>query len=279
MTVAERIEEEANPYNAKKDWHGEGEAPQTQSADGLFFEPPKQKATSSEEAEAPEKEAKGVNYKKRYDDLKKHYDTKVSEFKQREQELLAEAQTNAPQYQAPKSAEELEAFRKKNPDLYDTVESVAHLQNEQQLADIRQELVSLKQREADIAKKEAEVELRQKHPDFEDLRGDEKFHEWAKEQPEQIQGWIYNNPNNASLAVKAIDLYKLENGINSTQSTKRKPKAQGSAADMVSTKTKSIDAKQPKIWTEREIAQMSVAEFDKYEQEINQAISEGRVTK
>ena len=51
--------------------------PQTQSADGLFFEPPKQKATSSEEAEAPEKEAKGVNYKKRYDDLKKHYDTKV----------------------------------------------------------------------------------------------------------------------------------------------------------------------------------------------------------
>jgi hypothetical protein len=279
MTVAERIEEEANPYNAKKDWHKDEGTPQTQSADGLFFEPPKQKATSSEEAEAPEKEAKGVNYKKRYDDLKKHYDTKVSEFKQREQELLAEAQSYAPQYQAPKSAEELEAFRKKNPDLYDTVETVAHLQNEQQLADIRQELVSLKQRETDIAKKEAEVELRQKHPDFEDLRGDERFHEWAKEQPEQIQGWIYNNPNNASLAIKAIDLFKLENGITSTQSTKKKPRTQGSAADMVSTKTKSVDAKQPKIWTEREITQMSVAEFDKYEQEINQAISEGRVTK
>ena len=136
---------------------------------------------------------------------------------------MAEAQTNAPKYQAPKSAEELEAFRKKNPDLYDTVESVAHLQNEQQLADIRQELVSLKQREADIAKKEAEVELRQKHPDFEDLRGDERFHEWAKEQPEQIQGWLQQS-NNASLAVKAIDLYKLEDGINSTQSTKGSPK-------------------------------------------------------
>lgn len=279
MTVAEKLEEqEANPYNMKKDWH-KGETPRMESADGLFFAPEPSKATSSEEAEAPEKEEKSVNYKKRYDDLKKHYDSKVSEFKQREQELLAEAKVNAPQYQAPKTVEEIEAFRKKNPDLYETVETVAHLQNEQQLADIRQELVSLKQREADIAKKEAEVELRQRHPDFEDIRGDERFHEWAKEQPEQIQGWIYNNPNNASLAIKAIDLYKLENGINSTQSTKRKPKAQGSAADMVSTKTKSIDAKQPKIWTEREIAQMSVAEFDKYEQEINQAISEGRVTK
>ena len=53
----------------------------------------------------------------------------------------------------------------------------------------------------------------------------------------------------------------------------------GSAADMVSTKTKTIDTKQPRIWTEREIAKMSIAEFDKYEDDINQAISEGRVTK
>jgi hypothetical protein len=48
---------------------------------------------------------------------------------------------------------------------------------------------------------------------------------------------------------------------------------------MVSTKTKTIDAKEPKIWTEREIAAMSLDKFDKYEQEIQQAISEGRVVK
>jgi hypothetical protein len=136
----------------------------------------------------------------------------------------------------------------------------------------------LKQRETDIAKKEAEVELRNRHPDFEDLRSNETFHEWAKAQPEQIQNWIYNNPNNAELASKAIDLYKLENGIKA-QSTKPQSKQQGSAADMVSTKTKAIDTKQPKVWTEREIAKMSIAEYDKYEQDINQAISEGRVIK
>tara|TARA_R100001460_G_scaffold44048_1_gene80542 strand:- start:6451 stop:7284 length:834 start_codon:yes stop_codon:yes gene_type:complete len=277
MTVAEKIEEqEANPYNMKKDWHDGIEDKKFDSADGLFFEPKTKKATSSNEAEAPEE--KEVNYKKRYDDLKKHYDNKVSEFKQREEELVAEVKSNFPAYEAPKTVEEIEAFRKKNPDLYDTVETVAHLQNEQQLADIRQELVSLKQRESDIAKKEAEVELRQRHPDFEDIRGDERFHEWAKEQPEQIQNWVYNNPNNASLASKAIDLFKLELGI-STKSTKRKSASKGSAADMVSTKTKTIDTKQPKIWTEREIAQMSVADFDKYENEIDQAISEGRVVK
>ena len=62
MTVAEKLEEqEANPYNMKKDWH-KGETPRMESADGLFFAPEPSKATSSEEAEAPEKEEKSVLY-------------------------------------------------------------------------------------------------------------------------------------------------------------------------------------------------------------------------
>ena len=51
--------------------------------------------------------------------------------------------------------------------------------------------------------------LKQRHPDFEDLRGDDDFHAWAKEQPGKFD-WIYNNPDNVTLASKAIDLYKLE---------------------------------------------------------------------
>jgi len=67
----------------------------------------------------------------------------------------------------------------------------------------------------------------------------------------------------------------MENGISQTQPRRRQP--QGSAADMVSTKTTSVDAKQPRIWTEREIAAMSLDQFDKYEEEIQQALTEGRV--
>ena len=49
---------------------------------------------------------------------------------------------------------------------------------------------------------------------------------------------------------------------------------------MVSTKTTTVDAAQPKkVWTEREIAAMSLDQFDKLEEEINQAVSEGRVVK
>ena len=141
-------------------------------------------------------------------------------------------------------------------------------------------LTALEEREARIARKEAELTLSEKHPDFADIRKSDEFHTWAKSQPETIQEWIYNNPNNVDLAVKAIDLYKLENDISTVQKSaeqKSQTSAKASAADMVSTKTTSVDAKQPKVWSQREIAALSMAEYDKYEKEIDAAIMEGRV--
>ena len=277
MSEAQYEEEVSNPYNARKAWHTP-DAPKMGDADGLFYAE-QQQATPEE---APEEEAqprKRTNYKKRYDDLKKHYDQKLAEFKQTEQELRAEAVQAQPAYSPPKSEEELESFKQEYPDLYNTVETVAHMQSQRQVADLEAQLQSMRQRESEVLRREAESTLKQRHPDFEDLRGDEDFHEWAKEQPEQIQDWIYNNPDNVTLASKAIDLYKLETGKSQTQSQPRQQRPQGSAADMVSTKTTSVDSKQPKIWTEREIAAMSLDQFDRYEDEIKQAMMEGRVVK
>ena len=281
-TQTNPVEEKApNPYNAKKDWHTP-DKPSMGDADGLFYSRPKEEqATPSEESETPPaKNSKGVNYKKRYDDLKKHYDNRIAEFKQKEQELLAEAAEKAPKYKAPKTLEELEQFKAKNPDLYETVETVAHLQSENQTEELRQQLTALQEREADIMKREAETVLRERHPDFEDIRGDDAFHEWAKEQPDDIQKWIYANNSDATLASRAIDLYKMEKGINQPpQKRQSKQQENRSAADMVSTKTTAVDAKAPKVWTEREIANMSIDQFDKYEDEIKQALAEGRIAK
>ena len=276
--MAEVQEEVSNPYNARKSWHTP-DKPRMGDADGLFY-PEQQQATPEE---APEEEAqprKRTNYKKRYDDLKKHYDDKLAEFKQKEQELIAMAQSAQPAYSPPKSEEELESFKQEYPDLYNTVESVAHMQSQRQVADLEAQLQSMRQRESEVLRREAEATLQQRHPDFDEIRGDEQFHSWAKAQPEQIQDWIYNNPDNVTLASKAIDLYKLESGMSQTQQPRqRQPQQRGSAADMVSTKTTSIDAKQPKVWTERGIAAMSLDQFDKFEDEIKQAMMEGRVVK
>jgi hypothetical protein len=251
------------------------------AAESLYYpeddeEPQQQKATRKK---APSTEDEpNTNYKKRYDDLKKHYDQKLSEFKRKEQELMEQARAAEPEYQAPKSQEDLDRFRDEYPDLYDTVETVAHMRSQQEVEALRSKLSVIEQREAEIAAREAEAALKERHPDFDDIRGDDSFHDWAQEQPEQIQDWIYNNPNNVTLAVKALDLYKLETGKGQGTRKRRSNRQQsGSAADMVSTKTTNVDAKEAKIWTESEIAKMSLDQFDRVEDEIKLAMEEGRV--
>ena len=117
------------------------------------------------------------------------------------------------------------------------------------------------------------------HPDFDDIRNSDDFHSWAKEQPEVIQDWIYKNANDADLASRAIDLFKKDIGLDTPKRKRSSSKKTSSAADMVSTKTTSVEPTQEKIWSEKEIAAMSIAEFDKYESEISDAMQQGRISK
>jgi len=277
--------QKANPYNAKKDWHDVKDKPFV-SSDSLFFDNPV--STEHDESDAIEAEKQEVeatkdkpykrpNYKKRYDDLKTHYDSRLNEFKAREQELIQEAVSNRPEYKAPKSAEELEKFKNEYPDVYEVVESVAHMQSENQVAELQTRLDAMQGRETEILKREAEKDLREKHPDFDEIRNSDEFQDWADLQPESIKDWIFNNPSDATLASRALDLFKKDIGLEQPKSNSKQTKQ--SAADMISTKTTSVETNQQRVWSEREIAAMSVAEFDKYESEISDAMQEGRIIK
>ena len=281
-------EENANPYNMKKSWHTDIEE-NFDTADGVFFEKPKAKkkeAIPSEpveqvaEEESPKDEPyKRPDYKKRYDDLKKHYDSKLNEFKSREQELLEQAAENRPNYVAPKSPEELEKFREEYPDVYEVVETVSHLQAEEKSKDLREKLERLQERETELVRKDAEKRLMDKHPDFEDIRNSDDFHGWAKEQPKSIQDWVYNNADDADLASRALDLFKKDIGMDVAPKKSNSKRSKKSAADMVSTKTTTVEPQQEKVWTEKEIASMSMDQFDRYEAEISEAMQQGRIAK
>tara|TARA_B100000029_G_C17498725_1_gene931880 strand:+ start:469 stop:1332 length:864 start_codon:yes stop_codon:yes gene_type:complete len=280
-------EENANPYNMKKSWHTEDEIG-FEDANGVFFEKPKAK-TKTKVAEPVEQEAKEEtpkdepykrpDYKKRYDDLKKHYDSKLNEFKSREQELLDEAAKNRQSYKAPKSPEELEKFKAEYPDVYEVVETVSHLQSEEQSKDLKEKIQRLQDREQELVRKDAEKRLMDKHPDFEDIRNSDDFHGWAKEQPKSIQDWIYNNADDADLASRALDLFKKDIGMDVAPKKSNSKKSKKSAADMVSTKTTTVEPPQEKIWTEKEIAALSIDEFDRHEAEISEAMQQGRIAK
>ena len=291
MTNKVAQEEQANPYNAKKEWHVE-DKPFT-PANQLYFEEPSEKnklfnssditqvdSVNTEELE-PTKDTpyKRPDYKKRYDDLKKHYDSKLNQFKSREQELIDEATKNRPTYKAPKSPEELERFKNEYPDVYDVVETVAHMQSESKAKVLEERLSKLQERENQLVRQSAEQRLMERHPDFEDIRNSDDFHGWAKEQHSSIQSWVYDNNDDADLASRALDLFKKDFNIDLPKAKSNSKQTRQSAADMVSTKTTSVEPNQKKVWSEREIAAMSVAEFDKFEKEISDAMQNGSIVK
>ena len=281
---------EANPYNAKKDYidYEQKEANAKKSfadantiavkkdqpkvvVDSMRSEQPEED-TPEEQADKPYQK---VDYKKRYDDLKKHYDGRVNSFKSREEELLAEIRSNRPQYKAPKSAEEIEAFKKEYPDVYGVVETVAHLRSSKETEDLKQEIKSLKELNQTVNKEKAEAKLARMHPDFEQIRESDDFHSWASSQPEAIKDWVYGNATNAELASRAIDLFKQDTGKSKSKEVSGDLVA---ASEMVKVKnSKEIGYGTKKIWTRSQIAAMSQSEFDKNEKAITEAMSEGRV--
>ena len=276
-------EETANPYNMNKSWHTDDEK-DFEDSNGVYFNKPQSKPSKNVEEPVGQEASKDEpykrpDYKKRYDDLKKHYDSKLNEFKSREQELLEQAAETRPNYVAPKSPEELEKFRQEYPDVYEVVETVSHLQSEEKSKDLREKLERLQQREQELVRKDAEKRLMDKHPDFEDIRNSDDFHGWAKEQPKSIQDWVYNNADDADLASRALDLFKRDIGIDTVQKKSSSKKSRRSAADMVSTKTTTVEPQQTKVWTEKEIAAMSMDEFDRHEAEISEAMQQGRIAK
>jgi|TARA_Y100000296_G_scaffold65447_1_gene77067 hypothetical protein len=289
-TSQKNKEQEPNPYNMKKDYldyDKMDKAAESSFADAntlavkqdrpkVVVDTMEKEDTPNEPKEPEDQPYKKVDYKKRYDDLKKHYDGRVNSFKAREDELLAEVRSNRPKYKAPKSAEQLEAFKREYPDVYGVVESVSHLQASKETEDLKSEINSLKKLNTSINKEKAEAKLARLHPDFEEIRESDNFHNWANNQPEDIKKWIYGNAVDADLASRAIDLFKQDTG-----KSKQKSEVSGDtvpASEMIQVRSsKDIGYGTKKIWTRSQIAAMSQSEFAKNEKAIEEAQREGRI--
>ena len=228
-------------------------------------------------AERPAKAEDRV-FKKRYDDLKKHYDSTINKHKEEVVSLRSQLESSTKQFVPPKSKQELEAWRKEYPDVYDMVETIAMNKATTRTAEIEDKYKNLQLQQEQIAKEKAEVELLKLHPDFNEIRQKEEFHNWAANQDPTIQGWLYENTSNAKLAARAIDLFKMDNG--ESKLTKREEKdVKKEAAKAISKTRKSTESDIPKkkVWTTSEISKLKAHEFEKHEKDIDLARLEGRI--
>ena len=215
------------------------------------------------------------DYKKRYDDLKRHYDAKIEEFKGKETELLSlakQASDGGINYKPPKTPEELEKFKEEYPDVYNVIETVAYSQADSKTKNLQSEVEELKKERVQLTKQKAEQELLRSHPDFMTIKSDEEFISWLEDQPPSIADGVLKNNTDAKWASRVLDLYKADKGIKRTSKQKA-----NSAADYVPTKKKAEPSKGKKEWSSEEIRRMKPHEFEKYEKEIDLARREGRI--
>ena len=234
--------------------------------------------TATENAATPEERpvnAEEKVFKKRYDDLKRHYDSTVNKHKDEVSRFKTQLEKNAEKIQLPKTKEEIDAWRTKYPDVYDVIETIAHTKADEKAKQVQTKLQDLETAQANVNKEKAEVQLSQLHPDFNDIRADENFHNWVAKQDSTIQSWLYDNTSNATLAARAIDLYKLDAGI--TKPKKQSVDKKEASKSVTSTSKRDIEAGDKKIWSVSEISKLRPQQFAKMEKEIDLARQEGRI--
>jgi len=228
----------------------------------------------------PEKVERPVNaedkvFKKRYDDLKRHYDSAVNKHKSEVLTLKKQLESSS-NFIPPKDEKALEEWRKEYPDVYDVIKTVAQKEADDKSKSIADKLSKLEVDQQHVAKQKAEVELLQLHPDFNKIRESQDFHDWASAQDSVIQGWLYDNFNNSKLASRAIDLYKMDKGLKKVDAKKENAK-EASKSVTATSRGADKDIKGKKVWSLSEIQRLKPSDFVKFEKDIDLARAEGRI--
>ena len=225
--------------------------------------------------EAEPESAEERSFKKRYGDLRRHSQQQQTQLQSQIDELKQQLeQSTSNQIKLPKSEEELSEWARQYPDVAKIVETIAIKKAKEQTEALDQRLKSLDEREALTAKDKAEAELLRMHPDFDEIRDDDEFHNWVDEQPKWVQQALYENDTDARSAARAIDLYKADKKIATKKSTGNRDAAQ-SINTRGGRSAPSGEDKDGVIY-ESQVNKMSSQEYEQYQEEIGKAIKSGK---
>jgi hypothetical protein len=216
--------------------------------------------------------AEEKSFKKRYGDLRRHMQQKEKEWEERFNALENRAEKEG--ITPPKSDEDIEQWARKYPDVAGIVETIAAKKAKEMFATAEERLRELDEAKYEAQRVKAENAIRKAHPDFDDLRQSDEFHDWAEEQPKWVKDALYENADDPASVIRIIDLYKVDNGLTSSD----KKAARKAAATAVRKGTKSkvdVEGTTGSV-RESDVAKMSAKEFEAREEEINKAIRNGK---
>ena len=220
------------------------------------------------------KNAEERSYKKRYADLRRGSQKAKEDLETRINALETQLKQSAAQeMKLPKSDEDIDSWAREYPDVAAIVETIAIKKAREQQAGLEDRVKEIDEMRESATRDRAEVELLKVHPDFNEIRDSDEFHNWAEEQPKWVQDALYENDNDARSASRAIDLYKADMNIKT-----KKPSDNKDAAKSVNTRN---SRSQPDAtsnnnkMSESKVNKMTTKEYEKHQDEIMEAIRGG----
>ena len=238
-----------------------------------------QKGEVEETTEAEVEEPTGAEektFKKRYSDLRRHQQKQAEEFKTELAELKAQlSAATQKEMKLPKSDEDIEQWAKDYPDVAAIVETIAMKKAREQSSALEERMKAIDELQVSATKEKAEAALMQMHPDFDEIRDSDSFHEWAEEQPKWVQDALYENTEDARSASRAIDLYKSDRGI-AKAAKKTNDKDAAKSVGTKSTRTRPETDETSNYLKESQVNKMSSQEYEKYADDIMESIRTGK---
>ena len=226
-----------------------------------------------EDAEPEPANAEERSFKKRYGDLRRYSQKKENDLQKQIDELKTQLDTaTKKQIKLPKSEEELEEWSNEYPDVAKIVETIAIKKAQEQSKALEDRIKKVDAMQDDALREKAEVLLLKKHPDFAEIRDEDRFHNWVDEQPEWVQKALYENEHDANSAARAIDLYKADMGITTNKVTKREQEKNAAKSVKVSSKDSPEATAEVGTIKESEVEKMSQREYEQRQEEIITAI-------
>ena len=231
------------------------------------------------EVEEPEPEpenAEEKSFKKRYGDLRRHQQEKEKELAAKIEALQSQlSEATKKEINLPKSDEDIEAWAAKYPDVAAIVETIAIKKAKEQAAVLEERVKAVDELQMTASREKAEAELLRYHPDFEDIRETDDFHNWVNEQPQSIQDALYENASDARTAARAIDLYKADKNITTKKKTKNTDKDAARSVNARNSRSKPDTSDGSKAILESDVQKMSAQEYEKMSDDIMEAIRTG----
>ena len=230
--------------------------------------------TKPEEPEPTNAEEK--TFKKRYSDLRRHQQKQSEEFKVEIEKLKSQlSEATKKEMKLPKSDDDIEKWASDYPDVAQIVETIAMKKAREQSLELEERVKVIDEMQLSAVKEKAEAELTRLHPDFNEIRDSDDFHEWADEQPKWVQEALYENDNDARSAARAIDLYKSDRNIGKEKSSKSS-KSAAEAVNTKNTRTKPQENEVSSYLKESDVQKMSAQEYEKKSDEIMELIRSGK---